>query len=233
MAKVKFGKNGQLINAETGQVISRSVNGKFQIGSQGAQLKTLQQMGVKQPQIPEEKDEQEQKKEEDTNSQWKFEDQKTEPSKPISVKKPSYSKNRTKYQVTPDSYFQIDFGLQMQDDGRFIPIKSQYVDDFKNSQFHWVRFRMWTFSEELQWKQKSTSYNSSLKSLNLDNNKLNELKIKHLMLDWSFGEYEDSLKLLHCDGVLSDESYNLFMGLYPSIANTIINLMNNVLENNQ
>jgi hypothetical protein len=39
--------------------------------------------------------------------------------------------------------------------------------------------------------------------------------------------------MLHCDGILSDESYKIFMGLYPSIANTIVTLMNNVLENNQ
>ena len=53
------------------------------------------------------------------------------------------------------------------------------------------------------------------------------------MLDWSFGEYDDRLKLLHCDGKLSDESYAMFMGLYPSIASTIVDMMNLVLESNQ
>ena len=63
--------------------------------------------------------------------------------------------------------------------------------------------------------------------------KLNERKIRRLLLDWSFGEYDDRLKLLHCDGMLSDESYSVFMGLYPSIAGTIVDMMNLVLESNQ
>ena len=53
------------------------------------------------------------------------------------------------------------------------------------------------------------------------------------MLDWSFAEHDDRLKLLHCDGRLSDESYAIFMGMYPSIASTIVDLMNLVLESNQ
>ena len=91
---------------------------------------------------------------------------------------------------------------------------------------------MWTYQEQIKWKNQSNEYNNSIKSLFLNFNKLNELKIKNLILDWSFGEYDSSLKLLHCDGKLSDESYSIFKGLYPIIANTIVDLMNNVLENN-
>jgi hypothetical protein len=76
-------------------------------------------------------------------------------------------------------------------------------------------------------------YNNVAKIQILNNDKLNEIKLKKLMLDWSFGEYDDNLKLLHCDNKLSDESYSMFMGMYPAIAKTIVDLMNLVLESNQ
>jgi hypothetical protein len=52
-------------------------------------------------------------------------------------------------------------------------------------------------------------------------------------LDWSFSEIDNKFKLLHTDGVLSDESYSVFCGLLPNIANAIVNSMNDVLENNK
>jgi hypothetical protein len=92
---------------------------------------------------------------------------------------------------------------------------------------------MWNYKEELRLKHECTEYHSTSRSQIINTEKLNEKKIKRLMLDWSFGEYDDRLKLLHCDGILSDESYIMFTNMYPSIANTIVDLMNSVLESNQ
>ena len=91
---------------------------------------------------------------------------------------------------------------------------------------------MWNYGEELAWKDKCMKFNPDSRSFTIDSNILNELKIKNLILDWSFGEYSDSLKLLHTDGKLSDESYEIFKGFFPNIINSILILMNEVLEGN-
>ncbi len=138
-----------------------------------------------------------------------------------------------KYQVTPNTTFFIRFGLVQKEDGRFVPIREDAIEGIPEAESHWVKFRMWTYNEELDWKDKCTEYDSRSKMQMINTAKLNEIKLRWLMLDWSFGEYDSQLKLLHCDGKLSDESYNLFKGMYPSIANTIVDMMNLVLESNQ
>ena len=145
----------------------------------------------------------------------------------------SFARKRTKYEITDSSYFIIRFGLLQKDDGRFVPIKEDAIDGIAEAEPHWVKFRMWNYGEELAWKSEFMEYNNAMKSQYLNIEKLNERKIRRLLLDWSFGEYDDRLKLLHCDGMLSDESYSVFMGLYPSIAGTIVDMMNLVLESNQ
>ena len=140
---------------------------------------------------------------------------------------------RTKYEITKDSYFVVKFGLYQKEDGRFVPIKEDAVDGTPEAELHWVKFRMWSYAEELKWKSEFLEYNNATKSQFLNVDRLNERKIRCLMLDWSFAEHDDRLKLLHCDGRLSDESYAIFMGMYPSIASTIVDLMNLVLESNQ
>ena len=146
----------------------------------------------------------------------------------------SFKKQKSKYEISSDTFFIIRFGLyQNEQDGRIIPIRYDAVDQIKKAEKHWVKFRMWNYREQLRWKQQSTEYHSASRSQIINTDKLNQKKLRNLMLDWSFGEYDDRLKLLHCDGVLSDESYSLFYNMYPSIASTIVDLMNSVLENNQ
>lgn len=139
---------------------------------------------------------------------------------------------KTKYEVTKDTNFKIEFGLVRVDD-RYIIIQKDYVSYTTESEPIWVKFRMWTYLEELKWKDECLEYNSQSKTQFLNVNKLNEIKIKNLILDWSFSEIDDKFRLLHTDGKLSDESYSIFCGLLPNIANTIVNLMNDVLENNK
>ena len=139
---------------------------------------------------------------------------------------------KTKYEVTKDTTFKIEFGLVRVDD-RYIIIQKDYVSYTTESEPIWVKFRMWTYLEELKWKDECLEYNSQSKTQFLNVNKLNEIKIKNLILDWSFSEIDDKFRLLHTDGKLSDESYSIFCGLLPNIANAIVNLMNDVLENNK
>ena len=242
MAKAKFNENGELVNAVTGEVIGNKQGNTININSNYSEMRTLEDYGVGLPDFPE--DEHESRKDEDED----FSDRGGASASPAprstaqdTTQKPShidkgpttFVAKKTKYEVTSESYFVISFGLVEQVGGRFVPVNSEDVDNIPQAERHWVKFRMWNYGEELAWKSEFLEYDRASKSQVLNVEKLNERKIRHLMLDWSFGQNEDRLKLLHCDGKLSDESYSMFMGLYPSIANTIVNMMNNVLENNQ
>ena len=139
---------------------------------------------------------------------------------------------KTKYEVTKDTTFKVEFGLTKVDD-RYIVIQKDYVSYTADTELVWAKFRMWTYLEELKWKDECLEYSNQSKTQFLNVNKLNEIKVKNLILDWSFSEIDDKFKLLHTDGKLSDESYSVFCGLLPNIANAIVNLMNDVLENNK
>ena len=138
----------------------------------------------------------------------------------------------TKYEVTPQTCFTIHFCIGFEHDRPHV-----YVENAKMAhpeyELHWVTFRMWTYREELDWKQRCTEYDNMTGISRLNTIKFNELKIRNLLKDWSFGENEPKFKLFHVNGILSDESYNLFNGMYPTIVDNIIFLMNQVLEDNQ
>lgn len=247
MPLAKFNENGELVNPETGKVIGNKAGNKITINSNDAEMLSLEDYGVGLPEFPEE---QHGRKDED-------EDFGAQPSVAVNAADnvsvnvrdsvsvsdqlkthadsgpTSYKVKRSKYEITKDSYFIVKFGLVQKDDGRFVPIKEEAVDGIPQAELHWVKFRMWNYGEELKWKSEFLEYNNVTKAQFLNIDKLNERKIRRLLLDWSFGEYDDRLKLLHCDGSLSDESYSMFMGLYPSIAGTIVDMMNLVLESNQ
>lgn len=149
----------------------------------------------------------------------------------IQKKPSSYSQEITKYQVTKESDFLIKFGLQ-QKEGRFIVV-FRYDDQIdREIQNHWVKFRMWNYMQQLEWKDKSMKFNVESRNFAIDVNQLNELKIRNLIKDWSFAKENDKFKLLHVGGYLSDQSYEMMKGFFPNIINAIINLMNEVLQNN-
>lgn len=243
MAEAKFDENGNLVNVETGEILGNIRDG-IRFDSTNAEIKTLEDYGVKLPDFPDENEENNDA-DKDFNAQEsksvsissQFTSMNNENSSVsmshIDNGQTSFKAQRSKYEVTKDSYFIIQFGLLQEEGGRFVPIQKDDVERFSRAEMHWVKFRVWTYEEELNWKSEFLEYNNVSKIQGINVNKLNERKIKNLMLDWSFGEYDDRLKLLHCDGKLSDESYSLFMGMYPSIATTIVDMMNLVLENNQ
>ena len=246
MAKAKINEQGVLVNAETGEPIGTHRGNTTTISSRDANRTfSLEDYGVNEPEFPDE-DKSSKRKEEDSD----FADAGNivfNPSDSVPVNQPSnsspvqhydiqptsFKQKKSKYEVTDKSYFTIKFGLFEKEEGHFVPIKEDSVETMPQAEMHWVKFRMWTYSEELKWKSECLEYNNATKSQFLNMDKLNERKLKYLMKDWSFGEYDDGLKLLHCDGRLSDESYAKFMGMYPSIASTIVDLMNLVLESNQ
>lgn len=231
MAQIKINDKGEMINAETGEVLG-NVNNGINFNSNNCELKSLQEMGVSLPDL-EQNQQQEQAQSFNTNNISLSSNDVLKSNNFFINRKNTFKYKDSKYHVNKDSFFIIKFGLLMQEDGRFVPINYESTNDYPNSEKHWVKFRMWYYQEQLQWKQSVMEYNSNVKLQILNQDKLNEIKIKKLMLDWSFGEFDNNLKLLHCDGKLSDESYDMFMGLHPSIAGTIVDLMNLVLENNQ
>lgn len=149
----------------------------------------------------------------------------------VCVDKTSYEKEMTKYEVKKDTTFNIEFGL-MEKDGRILVVNVPSTLDNSTVESHWVKFRMWTYSEELKWKNDCMEFNAGARSFILNHDKFNEIKIRNLLIDWSFAIKADKHKLLHVNKYLSDESYEMFKGFFPNVINIIISLMNEVLENN-
>ena len=147
------------------------------------------------------------------------------------VNSPEKPKVRTIYEAGQDTVFYVKFGI-VPIDGRIIVIKEDDVDFEKNAESHWVKFKMWTYEQELEWKNESTEYDSTKRVHTLNADKLNEIKIRNLILKWSFGEKQDSLKLFHVNDLLTDESLKVFYSLYPSVVRYIVEGMNDVLEFN-
>lgn len=151
-----------------------------------------------------------------------------EPPKPKTTEKVvSYSK----YEVRPDSEFKIEFCIG-EKDGRIVVYTKEAAIQFPELESHWVVFRMWKYEEELDWKNRCQEYDAQSRSFKTNINKLDELKIRYLIKSWSFENYDPKFKLLHANRYLSDESYDIFKGFYPTIINNIIFLMNQVLEHN-
>lgn len=137
----------------------------------------------------------------------------------------------TKYEVKPDTTFKIEFGI-VERDGRYVVIRKDEVQFSKGTEPHWVLFRMWGYREELEWKNKATEYDAERRVHSMNNDVLNELKLRNLLLDWSFSEKEPELKLMHVNRILSDESIEMFFSFYPSVVRYMVDKMNEVLEGN-
>jgi len=130
-----------------------------------------------------------------------------------------------KYVVTKENMFRVRFNLLNRND-RWV-IVNPGTDD---SEEHWVEFRMWTFNEEVELRKMSTQFDPLKKIHIIDNDLLNRLKIQRLLKAWSFEEQNPKLKLLHVNGVLSDEGWKAFISLFPNIVRFVLESMNAVLE---
>lgn len=146
----------------------------------------------------------------------------------MGIKPRTYSK----YEVRPDSSFTIRFCLCFVDDRAIVLDENAKVRN-PEAEAHWVRFRMWRYAEEMEWKGQCQEFDGVSRMFKTNAIRLDELKIRHLIRDWSFAEYDERFKLLHVGGVLSDESFDMFKGFFPTIINHIIYMMNQVLENDR
>lgn len=135
-----------------------------------------------------------------------------------------------KYEITKDTTFKVKFSVREQD-GRWVVSRPDPKE--RGVEEHWVEFRMWTFDEEIELRKLATQWDVMKKIHLIDHDVLNRLKIQRLMKTWTFEKGNERLKLLHVNGILSDESYSAFRKLHPNIARHIIERMNNVLEYNE
>ena len=211
MPSIKVDNNQNVIDVSTNQIIGKMENGSLILFDKKSKTAT-----------------QSEEKIENFSVQNKENIEKEE----LKKEKSSFVQERTKYEISEDTKFLVEFGIVPIEE-RFVIVDKKSLTSLKIGEYHWAKFRMWSFKEEIEWKNKCTEFNESMKMQVVNHSKLNEMKIKRLLLDWSFAENNDRLKLLHTDKVLSDESYDIFCGLMPNIANAIINGMNAILEDNQ
>ena len=140
-------------------------------------------------------------------------------------------KQKSKYEVDKDSNFKVEFGVMFDDTQVVIIPKEKFEDVDKIGsniyEKHWVTFRMWNFLESVTWWQECMEFLQHYKIFNLNVNKFNELKVRRLLLDWSFKDYGDNHKLFHINEQLTDESMNLFFKDFnPIIIQHIVGEMN-------
>lgn len=132
-----------------------------------------------------------------------------------------------KYEVTKEHIFDVDVHLA-QRNGRWILMNSA----MKGVESHKVVFRMWTYDEMIEMRKMATVYDSNKRLHMLDNDVLNRLKVQRLIVSWTFDRENPRLKIYHVNGVLTDESWQAFVKLQPSIISHIFDEMNKVFEYN-
>ena len=137
---------------------------------------------------------------------------------------------KTRYEVKDDDSFTIDFGV-VDYDGR-IRVCSEENIEAVGAEPHWVKFKMWDYSLQSFIRLQATKYDNQKRFHTLDKDLQDRLKLQRLMLDWSFKNKSDRFRIHRVNGVMTDESYNVMMGMHVNVLNHIINAMNEILENN-
>ena len=141
---------------------------------------------------------------------------------------PDIVKKKTRWQIKENETFRVRFIIVDDDEGRPQVINVNVQDDKLEN--HWVDFNMWDYDLMMKLKRQAMRYNEEIRMFMVDSDTYNTLKIKYLLKDWSFSEGDPSMRLMHYNGVLIDESITLFNSMYPWICNVIITKMNEVLE---
>ena len=216
MRKLTFDDNGNAIDEETGKIIGRRDPSTGRLVIDQAKMKEVESTA----QIS-------------SGAEAPAAESSPAAGRPSAPEKPKVSipvpPSYTKYEVRPDSEFTVKFCLGF--DGDKIDVYKEGTNlKIDGLEEHWVKFRMWNYKEELAWKSQAMEFDPAVRFFKLNQNKLTDLKLRHLIKDWSFSMKDDKFKLLHVNGVLSDESYNIMMGLHPAILDYVVALMNDVLE---
>jgi hypothetical protein len=132
-----------------------------------------------------------------------------------------------KYEVTDQHTFKIEINLVFRDK-RWVIVDNPG----KGIESHEVVFRMWAYDEMVELRKLATNYDSQKRIHLTDNDVLNRLKVQRLIVSWTFERDNPRLKLLHVNGILSDESWQAFTKLQPNIITYIFEEMNRVYEFN-
>ena len=130
-----------------------------------------------------------------------------------------------KYEVTEQHTFEIKLYM-IQRNNRWIVLDGPT----KNAEEHSIVFRMWNYDEMIELKKMATSYDPQKRIHMIDNDVLNRLKVQRLIVSWTLDRENPRLKLLHVQGILSDESWKVFTKLQPNIITYIFDEMNKVYE---
>jgi len=135
---------------------------------------------------------------------------------------------KAKWQLQDNETFRIRFNLNEVEKKRI----TLRLDETKNSNTveHWVEFKMWDYNTMIAMRKLATKYHKESGSFYVDHDHFNDLKIKNLLVDWSFGQVDAQMKLQHHNNVLTDDSFKMFRSLYPWIVSAIVNKMNIILE---
>jgi hypothetical protein len=132
-----------------------------------------------------------------------------------------------KYEVTKEHTFDVNLHLIPKDNRWVLTDRAG-----KGVESHVLVFRMWTYDEMVEMRKMSTAYDASKRLHMLDNDALNRLKVQRLIVSWTFDRENPRLKIYHVNGVLTDESWQAFARLQPSIISHIFDEMNRVYEYN-
>ena len=144
------------------------------------------------------------------------------------------TKARSRYEVDSETTFTVELGVMFTDEQVIVIPKEKFIeaDELGGDLYekHWVKFRLWNFMESMAWKQECMDFLQGYRVFNLNVNKFNELKVRRLLLDWSFKEFGDEHKLFHVNKQLTDESMDLFFRRFnPNIVQYVVNKMNEFL----
>lgn len=130
------------------------------------------------------------------------------------------------FEANPDDVFQIDVFVRRKGNRWVV------CSEPESTEQHWVRFRMWTFDEEIDLRKRATVYDKVNRLHLVDQDKMNRLKVQKLLLGWSFSAQNPRLKLHHVQGVLTDEGWKNFKRLHVNILRHVLETMNSILEAN-
>jgi len=132
-----------------------------------------------------------------------------------------------KYEVTDKTTFEVKLHLKL-NNRRWLVMTSAG----KGIDSHKLIFRMWNYDEMVAMKKQATSYDTTRRVHIIDNDALNRLKIQKFLQSWTLDSDNPRLKLHRVNGVLTDESWEMFSKLQPNIINYIFDGMNEVYELN-
>lgn len=155
------------------------------------------------------------------------------------IQKPQQNTNKlvvdtgifNKYQITKDSTFYIKFGIEFIEQQQDRIVITQYDKANTNIQNHWLKFRMWSYQECNRFRDLCCQQDQ-YRNYVYNKTKLFKMKVKHLLLDWSFKQSDPNMRLMHVNGILSDQSIDDFMRLHTNILFYVQRQLNNVLQAN-